>query len=570
MYTPRLVLQKSSRQNIGTTSTIRTSSVDGDYLAITGINDNTNEREGISLTNNLLYRRKFAKLGRTLTLGWSNSLNNSEGTGRNYSPLTYYNPAGGIDSVDNRNFINTQDTKSNNNLLSASITEPIGKNKLLEFNYAYTKNTSTSDRKALNYNQVTKEYDSLNATQTNYFENDFLAHRVGFNFRVQNPKYGFQIGAAMQNSTLESESLRAIYRVNGKDSAIIYKQSFNNFFPTANFNYVFSRTKNLRLNYRGRTNQPGVTQLQDVRDETNALRTVQGNPTLRPEFSNNINASYNTFNAATSKYLNINLNYNQTSNRIVNSIDIDSLRGSAVQLVRPVNLNGSFNTSSSITLGIPLRKNLKGSSLNFSNTFNYNREVGFLFKQKNITNSFSIRQRVGLNMDVRDKLNFELRASVAYNNVLYNEGQNAIKRQDTGNEYFTQAYSTEINYFITGALIISTDFDYLINTGRADGFNQNIPLWNAGIAHQLFKKKNGEIKLSVNDILDQNQSIDRNIADNYIEDTRTVVLKRYFLLTFTYNLNRAGASNQNQRGNMPGDGQIRQRQGGRSGSFQRD
>ena len=206
--------------------------------------------------------------------------------------------------------------------MSSSFTEPIGKNKILELNYAYTDNNSISDREAMNFNPITKEYDSLNPQQTNYFENDFIAHRVGMNFRIQNPKYGFQVGGAVQNSTLDNKSIRAIYRVDGKDSIVLYNQNFTNFFPTANFNYAFSRNKNLRFSYRGRTNQPGVTQLQDVRDETNALRTIVGNPNLNQEFNNNFNASYNTFNPGTSRFFNVNINYSQVSNRIVNSIGL--------------------------------------------------------------------------------------------------------------------------------------------------------------------------------------------------------------------------------------------------------
>jgi hypothetical protein len=48
------------------------------------------------------------------------------------------------------------------------------------------------------------------------------------------------------------------------------------------------------------------------------------------------------------------------------------------------------------------------------------------------------------------------------------------------------------------------------------------------MSKQLFKKKNGEIKFSVNDILNQNQSITRNNGDNYIEDVRSMVLKTLF------------------------------------------
>jgi hypothetical protein len=90
--------------------------------------------------------------------------------------------------------------------------------------------------------------------------------------------------------------------------------------------------------------------------------------------------------------------------------------------------------------------------------------------------------------------------------------------------------------------MVGSDFDYFVNTGRSDGFNQNVPMWNANIGKQLFKKKNGLIKLAVTDILKQNQSITRTTTQNYIQDTRTNVLQRYFMLTFLYNFNKFGAN----------------------------
>lgn len=565
LYTPSLVFQHSSSSRYDTSFT-RTTQPGLDFISLSGINRNMNEREGTNLNNNLLYRRKFHKRGRTFTLGLTNSINNSDGNGTNFYPLTFYNPDGGISNIRYQNFKSSQKTKSDNYVISTSYTEPIGKNKILELNYAYTNNHSTSDRKAYNYNTGTKLFDSLNLQQTNYFENAFLAHRAGFNFRVQNVKYNFQLGGSIQNATQESTSIRGIYRRNGKDSVIHYKQNYTNLFPTANFNYNFSRTKNLRFNYRGRTSQPTVTQLQDVRDETNALRTTQGNPNLKQEFNNSVNLVYNTFSPTNFRYLNASLNYSATSNKIVNSIDLDSVRGKGVQLIRPENLNGAFNASSSITLGIPLRRNMKGSNINFTNSINYNRDVSALYKKLNHTNTLSIRQKVGVNMDFKQKLNFGINAAFSYNTVHYSTQQTKTQNLDT--KYFQQTYSTDVTYFIRKTLFITTDFDCLINSGRAAGFNQTIPLWNASIAQQLFKKKNGEIKFSVNDLLNQNKSINRVIGENYIDDSRSMVLKRYFLLTFTYNLNRTGGNRRSM--NAPGQRERNTEGGGMNRGFNRN
>ncbi|MCW3089360.1 MAG: TonB-dependent receptor [Ferruginibacter sp.] len=501
-----------------------------DFKAIGGNSQRSNTRDGWNFGNNLLFRHRFNKPGRTFTIGWNTALAGSDGEGANTSPYTFYNKDGGITRMQNRQQQNEQATNSFNNTISTSFTEMVGKNKILELNYAYSNNQSESDRKTYDYDAGTGKFDSINKPLTNYFENGFVSNRLGTNFRFKKEKYDFQVGGAVQLASLENMSHRAI---TGKDS--LMKQRYTNFFPSAGFNYYLGTRKSLRFNYRGSTRAPSITQLQDVIDVSNQLNYRTGNPDLQQEFNNNLNFSYNTFNLSNFVYLNTNISATTTSNKIVNSID--SL-GNSILLTKPVNVDGAYNIAFSGTIGIPLKKMASGKrsplTLNLTSSLRYNRDVSVLYKKKNFNYTKVANQRINFNYNIQDKLDLGASANFTYNEATY------TVNQQLSNRYFSHNYSLDITYTILKKINLSSDFDYFINTGRSDGFNQSIPLWNASAAMFLFKKKNAELRFSVYDIMNQNKSINRIIGDNYIEDNYTQVLRRFFMVSFMYNLNKFG------------------------------
>jgi len=196
-----------------------------------------------------------------------------------------------------------------------------------------------------------------------------------------------------------------------------------------------------------------------------------------------------------------------------------------------------------ISLGWPLRF-IKGT-LNFNTGVGYSKTIQFINTVRNNIYNFSIDPSIEITKSFKDKFDLTVNGGFTYNKAKYSL-QSALN-----NEYFTQDYGIDVGWQLPKNFYLSTDFRYTISTQRAAGFNAKVPLWNASFSKLFLKYNRGELKLSVYDLLNENQAIVRTTNSNYIEDQNNKVLKRFFLLGFTYSLNKMSAN-----ANGPGRGNI--------------
>jgi hypothetical protein len=118
---------------------------------------------------------------------------------------------------------------------------------------------------------------------------------------------------------------------------------------------------------------------------------------------------------------------------------------------------------------------------------------------------------------------------------------------------FTEVVSTEFTAYTNTGWLIAASFDYTYTYTASPTYNVSAPVLTPSIAKQLFKKKNGELRFTVFDVLDKNTLVSKTNTSTNISYSRTNVLSRYAMLTFTYNLNNFQGQQQ-RRGNFPGGG----------------
>ena len=320
------------------------------------------------------------------------------------------------------------------------------------------------------------------------------------------------------------------------------KLVFNNILPNLRYKYDFSKTKSIQLNYRASTRTPSIDQLQNVIDNSNPLSLSSGNENLKQQYNHRVFSRFNITNVQKGSNFFVFLSGEMASNYITNSSiiaatdtiingDVSLARGSQFRM--PVNLNGNWNTRGYISYGFPITP-LK-VNLNFNVGGGYSVTPGLI---NNIVNrTQTTNSNVGLVVASNISSNIDFTIGYAFN---YNNAVNTTQNR-SNNEYFVQNLTAKFNWIVKERIVFNTNYALNSYAGLGDEFNQTIMLWNAGVGYKLMKQKQLELRLSVFDILNSNNSIVRNVTESYIEDVESRVLNRYFMITATYNLRNFGS-----------------------------
>ncbi|MET0636292.1 MAG: TonB-dependent receptor [Chitinophagaceae bacterium] len=493
-------------------------------------NERNSVNNGWNFNNNILYRHAFAKKGRTISLNLAQSFNDRDG-------FTFQESFTRDANSKNDSVVQVIDNQTSGRTLSANIiyTEPVGVKGQLQFNYSPSITKNKGDKETFRFDQVTGEYSIFDSTQSNNLVNNYNTQTSGVTYRVGDRDNQFAAGVNYQYSTLESDQqLPFVSKIN---------RNFSNILPNLQWRTKISARSSVRLFYRSSVSAPSVNQLQDVLDISNPLSVTRGNTDLKQQYTHTLNARYTFTNTQLGQSLFANIFVQKTNDYVTNAIFTafnDSVltpsftlsRGG--QLFRPVNLDGYYSVRSMLAFGQPVA--FLKSNINLNAEFRYSRTPGLSNNTNTITNVYYYSGGVGVASNISEFVDFNLSYNVGYNRSI-----NTLQ-PDLVISNVLRVAMVQFNLLNKKGWFIQNDMSNQVNSGLTTGFNQKFWLWNMAAGKKILANRRAEIKLSVFDLLKQNQSVTRTFDNAEIRDEQNTVLQRYFMLTFTYNLKNFGTA----------------------------
>lgn len=511
------------------------SNYQGESLLSDGYQSTLDSTREISAKLRLTYNHKFSRPGRSLTFTGNVEYVDNRGYTETYA----------FDRLSNAALVD-QFTKSNNGKASysirASYVEPIYKtNHLLEIATGFSGSNRNSEK-----NQYSADYSlsgeksyAYDSTYSNQLRNDLYTEQLELNYRWLTQRSDLTVGARVLAS--QTHSMTYYGGMLARDTLI----NTWNVSPNVNFRYKFGKKEFARIRYRGRLTQPTITQMEPVRNNSDAMNETVGNLSLRPAFRHNFMAMYSRFNqdkfssimtgvrgSLTQNALVGNTIYDQTGKRYEQTVNAD---------VIPWNINADFMYNT------PFAKKL--FQFNTRTMVSYNQRVAYVLRQQDATAiaqmienntlpkgnaSYTGNLQVSEDFSIRfthDIVDIGLRANGTYSRTSNSTTANSVSN------VFDWGVTGDIEFHLPKSWNISADCGYTARYGyKLDNVNEII--LNAALEKSW---RNATLSLEVYDILHQKKNIVQVVSDNSVQYAKYNTLPTYFMITFTYKLNKMGS-----------------------------
>lgn len=541
---------------------------DKDLIVNKRANKSASNNGSTSVDATLQINRKLNNMGRNVTLRGSVNYGNSDSKSLSSTDVHLYQLMNYLHTGDSTYITNRYNLTPSKNWgysLQATYSEPIMRNTFLQFSYQFQYRYNKSDRSTYDFSKDAYDmfgyytgkyggwdqyFTGLTNPLESYLDEDLCRfseyknyiHELRVTMRWIRQKYQLNAGLMLQ-----PQSSKFIQRYQGIN--VDTTRNVLNFSPTLNLRYRFTRQEQLRVEYRGNTSQPNISDLLDITDDSDPLNISKGNPGLKPSFRNNFRIQYNNHLQSHMQSIMFNVDYSNTRNSISRMVTYDEKTGG--RTTRPENINGNWNASAGFTYNVAI-DTIGVWNLSTSTNYNYTNNVGYITlnrnesSQKNTTRTSSVRERLQLSYR---KNWFEITLD---GNVNYNHSRNLLQ-SNSNLDTWHFSYGGSMNIYAPWGTSITTDIHEQSRRGYNDAtMNTNELIWNVQLAQSFLKGKPLTVTLQFYDILHQQSNFSRMINAMRRSDTSYNSITHYAMLHVIYRINVFGTREARRGMRFPG------------------
>lgn len=488
--------------------------------------------EEIKASIRAIYNHKFAKPGRSITMRANISFTNTKGNTDTYA----------WDNILSRALVD-QYTSSHNNALSYSLrtsyVEPIyGKNHFLEMVLSLSGNNRNSVKDQYSMDSVSGDY-QYDYDFSNSLINNMYTEQLELNYRWVSEKIDLTAGARVLATQTHSQTFYG--GVLARDT--LYNRF--NWSPNVRFRYKFGKKEFARINYRGNVNQPSIQQMEPVRNNSDAMNETVGNLGLNPAFRHNIFAMYSKFNQEKFSSIMVGMNANLTQDALTNNTIYDQTGKRYNQTVNaemiPWYLGAHFMSNTPFCN--------KMFQFHSRTVVGYNQRVAYVLREQDASQIAQLiaadqlplgdESKTG-NLRVSSDLTLRFTHKIVdigvKNTNIYSLTLNSLNKKNVSH-IGDWIISGDVTFHLPKSWNIATDISYTSRHGYQGLSDINELIWNASIDKTW---NNSTLTLKVYDILQDKKNIVQTVSDNSVSYQKFNTLPTYFMLTFTYKLNRMG------------------------------
>ena len=496
-----------------------------DYMLDTinaGLSSTDAESRNYSLNGNIMLNRRLGKAGRNLTLRARYGISDSNGDELSISDIFFYDN----DSLSNITRLTDNGSRTTSYNVSLNYSEPLWEKAYLSVGYEFSKSSSSSLRLPV--------YDNSPASIAEAFENETYnfktEHTVKVALQSSRKKLFYNIGLDF----VPLESRTKVDR--GANKGLDKEQSTLNFQPRANIVIRMDETRQLHLSYRGRSATPSILDLQEIKDISDPMNLVFGNPNLKNSFSNMMSISYSNYNPYKGSSIMFIASANNTVNGITQRTTFDPKTG--VRTTRSENINGNWNANMNFVYSTPL-KNKKFNvgtyiSCSYSHRVGYSSMTDDAAEQAvSKTNNAMLGNRLFATYRCDA---FDVRLQTVFDTNLTRNNLNAQNDRNI----FNYGLNADLNINLPWDMYFSTSASYIGRRGYSSGYDDDYVLWNAQLSKNFLKEKQATVRIKVYDILQNQSNTFRTMGYDYTLDTETNVIGSYVMVQFIYRFNTMG------------------------------